>query len=816
MSVASSRSLRHDEAVARAALLEVTSYDVELDLVADEATFGSVTTLTFESAGGPTFVDLKPSSVASIRLNDAAVDVDTLDGGRLPITTAAGTNVLVVDARMPYRNDGEGLHRHVDPADGRRYVYGMSFMDAAPTVYACFDQPDLKAVHTWTVHTPRDWVVVGNAPGEQTEPGTWRIGPTQPLATYFTTVVAGPYHLVRDEHDGIPLGFSCRQSLAPHLDKDLGELVTVTKQSLDALHGIFGIRYPFGDYHQAFVPEFNAGAMENPGCITIRDPFLFESRVSRSRYVYRAALLAHEMAHQWFGNLITPRWWDDLWLNESFAEYLGWRVTAEATEYTDAWNDVAWSRRTWGLTADQRPTTHPVAGNGAPDAVSALQDFDGISYARGSSVLKQLCTTLGDEAFFGGAVDLMTRNRFGNTDLTELVTAWEARSGADLTDFVTQWLRIAGPDTFTLDRAAGTLRREPPAEHPADRSHTFDLLVLDGGTTTRHPVRVTAPVTDVPADLRGAVVIDPDHASWGLYVPDAVTMTSLVAELPRVADTALVAAVWNNVKSGFSVAAVDPDQVIDLAVAAFPVQDGEDTERRTMAWLLGRVLPVASPGAHARLHDAAFAALEVAAPGSEEQLAALRAAVRTATDEARLRGWLEAVPDGVQRDADLRWRVLVRLAALGAADVAELDAALADDDSAAARVAHTQALAARPTPEAKAFAWERFTGAVDVPNYELEAAAAGMWQGGQPELTAPYVQRYADDLPATAQVRSGWVLAQAAEQFFPATHVEPETATAVRALLDRDVLEPAVRRQVRDRLDDLERGLAVRAAFPKP
>ncbi len=816
MSVASSQSLRHDEAIARASLLQVTSYDVVLDLVADEATFGSVTTVTFESGGGPTFVDLKPATVLSIRLNDADLDADGLDRGRLPLPTTAGTNVLVVDARMPYRNDGEGLHRHVDPADGRRYVYGMSFMDAAPTVFACFDQPDLKAPYTVTVHAPRDWVVMGNAPAGQVEPGLWRIGPTRPLSTYFTTVVAGPYHVVRDEHDGIPLGFSCRQSLAPHLDKDLDELVTVTRQSLDALHGVFGIRYPFGDYHQAFVPEFNAGAMENPGCVTIRDPFLFESRVSRSRYVYRASLMAHEMAHQWFGNILTPRWWDDLWLNESFAEYLGWRVTAEATDYTDAWDEVAWARRTWGLSADQRPTTHPVAGNGAPDAVSALQNFDGISYARGSAVLKQLCATLGDEAFFGGAVDLMTTHRFGNAALADLVDAWQARSGTDLTDFVRQWLRIAGPDTFTLDRAAGTLRREAPADHPADRSHTFDIGVLSGGTLTRHPVRVTGPVTDVPAGLEGAVVLDPDHDSWGLYVPDAATMRALVTELPRVEDTAVVAAAWNNVKSGYSVAAVDPDVVVDLAVAAFPVQDGEDTARHTVPWLLGRVLPAAAPGSLERLHAAAVAALDGAAPGSEEQLAALRASIRTADDESLLRGWLEALPDGVDRDLDLRWRALVRLASLGFADVAELDAALADDDSTVARVAHTQALAARPTAAAKEFAWERFTGAVDVPNYELEAAAAGMWQGGQHDLTEPYVERYVTDLPGTAQVRSGWVLALAAEQFFPSTHVEQGTLDAVRGLLARDVLEPAVRRRVLDRADDLERTLAVRAAFPAP
>ncbi len=361
-------SLRKSEAESRRALLEVTSYDVRLDLASDPETFGSITEIRFESLGGPTFVDLKPVRVVDLRFNDAPLDPDLLDRGRLPLETVAGTNVLRVEAVMPFRNDGEGLHRSVDPADGRHYIYGMSFMDAAPSVFACFDQPDLKAPYTFHVIAPEDWTVIGNAPGEQTEPGVWEFAPTQPLSTYFVTIVAGPYHVIRDEHDGIPLGLSARASLAAELDRDADELFTMTRQCFDEFHRHFGIRYPFGDYHQAFVPEFNAGAMENPGCVTFRDPYLFPSRVTRGAKVLRATTVAHEMAHQWFGNIVTPAWWDDLWLNESFAEYMGNRVTAEATEYDDAYVHLSYQRRQWGLTADQRPSTHPVAGNGADDA----------------------------------------------------------------------------------------------------------------------------------------------------------------------------------------------------------------------------------------------------------------------------------------------------------------------------------------------------------------------------------------------------------------------------------------------------------------
>ncbi|MGY2703588.1 aminopeptidase N [Nocardioides sp. HB32] len=810
------QSLQHTEAIARFELLTVDGYDVVLDLAGDESTFGSVTTLRFQSAGGPTFVDLKPVRVNEIRLNGQRLDPDLLERGRLPLETTAGANELVVDAVMPFRNDGEGLHRSTDPADGRQYVYGMSFMDAAPTVFACFDQPDLKAPYTFHVTAPADWVVIGNAPGSNPEPGVWEFEQTHPLSTYFVTLVAGPYHVLRDEHDGIPLGLSARASLAEDLDADADELFTMTKQCFDEFHRLFGIRYPFGDYHQAFVPEFNAGAMENPGCVTFRDPLVFSSRVTRGMRISRATTVAHEMAHQWFGNIVTPKWWDDLWLNESFAEYMGVRVTADVTEYADAWTDHAYDRRLWGLTADQGPSTHPVAGNGAFDASAALQDFDGISYAKGSSILKQLNAALGDEVFLGGVVDHLTRHRFGNATMHDLLSSWESAGAGDLSSFTTNWLRTAGADTLTFDREAGLVRRTPPQGRPADRAHTFRAAVAVDGVWEDRPVALDSPETAFPVPPGAAVLLDPYDESWDVAKPDAETVTALKTLLPGVTDDLLRAGVWNNLRGALHDAEVDPADVLDIVEASLPVEDTEDSSRRTLTWVFNKVVPVAGPDALARVHGAALAKLASLEPGSERQLAAFRAAISSSESPEELRAWLAATPAGVDLDLDLRWRLLVRLATLGATDREELQAALDDQPTGRSRVEHTRALASLPDAEAKAWAWDRFTGKVDVPNYELEAAGAGMWRGGQEQLTAAYVDRYFVDLPATVGVRSGWVLADATDFFFPRTSVTEETRDRTLAMSREESLDLSVRRRLADQADRLTRTLAVMTRYPHP
>jgi aminopeptidase N len=812
-------SLQRTEALARRDLLDVTSYDVALDLASDAATFGSVTTVRFRSRAGATFLDLKPVSLATLRLDGRPLDVDLLERGRFPLELGEGEHELVAQATMPFRNDGEGLHRSVDPADGKQYVYGMCFMDAAPTIFACFDQPDLKAPYTFHVRAPEDWVVIGNAPGEQVEKAVWEFEQSQPLSTYFVTVVAGPYHVIHDEHDGIPLGLSARASIAADLDKDADELFTLTRQSFDELHRLFGIRYPFGDYHQAFVPEFNAGAMENPGCVTFRDPLVFTSRVTRGIRIARASTLAHEMAHQWFGNIVTPAWWDDLWLNESFAEYMGNRVTADVTEYADMWVDDSYARRQWGLVADQRPSTHPVAGTGAVDASAALQDFDGISYAKGCAILRQLNATVGDEVFFTGVIDHFERHRFGNATMHDLFQSWERAGAGDLSSFTDNWLRTAGPDRIELDRAAGVVRRTPPADHPADRPHTIRAAAAaDDGSWTDHVLEIEEPETPFDAGDR-PVLLDPYQDTWALLIPDKLTMDALERLLPRITDPLLRAGVWSNVRSALHNAAVDPVDVLELAVASLPVEDTEDSRRRTMAWVYGWVVPLQPDpeAALAKLHVAARAKVESAAPTSEEQLAAFRAAIATASHPGPLGEWLDGsgLPDGVPLDVDLRWRMLTRLAALGAVDLAELDGQLAAEPTAAARVQHAMAHSSLPTGEAKTWAWSCFTGETNLPNYELEAVGVGFWRAGQEELTEPYVERFFADLPETVRVRSGWVLADAAEHFFPRTSMTRQTLARCEALIADGDLDLSIRRRLVDEADTLERKLAALAAFPR-
>ena len=820
MTTSPTQSLQHSEAQARRALLDVESYDVRLDLAADEATFSSVTTLRFCSRGGPTFVDLKPVSVRSITLNGRVVDPDLLDRGRLPIETVTGTNELVVDAVMPFRNDGEGLHRSVDPADGRHYVYGMSFMDAAPTIFACFDQPDLKAPYTFHVVAPRDWVVIGNAPAEQVEPGVWELARTQPLSTYFVTLVAGPYHVITDEHDGIPLGLSARASIAADLDKDADELLTMTRQCFDEFHRLFGIRYPFGGYHQAFVPEFNAGAMENPGCVTFRDPLIFSSRVTRGVRIQRATTVAHEMAHQWFGNITTPAWWDDLWLNESFAEYMGNRVTADVTEYGDAWTHNAYARRQWGLTADQRPSTHPVAGNGAVDATAALQDFDGISYSKGSSILKQLNARLGDDVFFRGAVDHFQTHRFGNATMHDLFASWERAGAGDLSDFTSSWLRTAGPDALVLDRAAGVVRRTPPAEHPADRTHALRVATAVPGEAWKvEPLTVAGDATAFAVDEGAAVVLDPFEDTWALVQPDPATVQLLKEAFPHTDDALLRSGIWNNVRSAFHNAALDPADVLDLVEAGMPIEDSDDAVSYTMPWAVSKVAGLSDDpaAALARIHTVMLAKAQASEPGSTLQLAAFQSAVASAGDPAVLRRWLGGdVPQGIDVDLDVRWAVLVALAALGDATRPELDAALDAEPTAKSRVEHARAVASLPDAGAKAWAWQRFTGEADVSNYELESAGLGMWRRGQEHLTEPYAERYLDALAGLESVHAGWVLGTAVRAFFPLTALSDDVAARAHALVDGGTLDLTVRRNLVDMTDELERRIAVRKAFGSP
>ena len=481
-------SLRRAEAEARAAQLIITKMIIDLDLTDPSgADFSSVTTIEFDSSGPETFVDFRGTDLLSVRLNGAELGHDGWQDGRIELNGLEPSNTLVVRGRMAYSSSGEGLHRHIDPTDGKIYLYAMSFLDAAPTWFACFDQPDLKSGYELRVAAPPDWTVIGNGPSTMIESGRWLITQSKPLASYFVTLVAGPYVSVLDDHEGIPLGFHARASLDVQLEEATDDLIMITKQALDYYQRVFGMRYPFDEYHQAFVPDFNAGAMENPGCVTLRDQLLFRGRATHAERTKRAGVIAHEMAHMWFGDLVTMRWWDDLWLNESFAEYLAQRCCSEATAYP-AWTEFGVVRKDWGSIADQSSSTHPVASNGARDAESALQDFDGISYAKGAAVLKQLDRYLGERVFLAGLRSHFSDFAYGNATFAELIAHWTASVGesddrhhpVDLEAWAQSWLRTAGMDTLdVLDSPPQIVINRLPSPDGATRPHRIVVGSVD-------------------------------------------------------------------------------------------------------------------------------------------------------------------------------------------------------------------------------------------------------------------------------------------------------------------------------------------------
>ncbi|WFF00960.1 aminopeptidase N [Micromonospora sp. WMMD964] len=830
-------SLTRVEATARGAAITVESYQVDLDLTGGGELFRSRVEIRFRATPGTaTFAEVKPTTLLGVRLNDSDLDPGLLADNRLPLDDLDAENTLVVEAEMAYSNAGEGMHRFVDPADGETYLYAMSFLDNAQRIFAAFDQPDLKAPFTLSVTAPPEWTVAGNAEVvANPAPGRWEFAPSAPLATYFFSLVAGPWHVRRAEHDGVPLGLYCRRSQAEHLDADADEIFTVTRQCLDRFHQLFTERYPFGKYDQAFVPEFNAGAMENPGIVTFRDDYIFRSAVTDTQREQRATTIAHEMAHMWFGDLVTMRWWDDLWLNESFAEYLGTRVTAEATRFDQAWTTFAMRRKAWGYAADQRPSTHPVAPEEVADADEGLLNFDGISYAKGASVLRQLVAWLGDEAFLAGLNAHFAVHRFGNATLDDLLTGLSASSGRDLSGWADLWLRQ--PQVNTLRAEVGVdadgrytevaVVQSAPDSHPVLRPHRIGVGRYSAdGTVQRDEVAIDPAVDGdrtVLGQLEGSpaarlLLLNDGDLTFAKVRLDPASAEAVPLVLPDLTDPLARAVLWGEALD----AATDGERpvtgLVDLIVAALPTETeviiAEDVLTLSRS-LVDRYLdPLTRSAALARVAEACRRLLDGAPAGESLQLAAARGWIAATTDADLLVGWLAGrdVPAGLKVDAELRWAVLRRLVVLGAAGEAEIAIEAAADVSSAGAERAARCRAALPDPGAKQAAWEIIVRDTDLSNRLLEATAEGFWQPEQAELTAAYVDRYFAEMPAAARRRTPWTADRVAALAFPRYAVAQPTREAAAALLARDDLTPGLRRVVTDADDDLRRALVARTA----
>lgn len=848
-------NLSRDEAQERAALLSVDGYEVSLDLrsavgdaEAGPRTFRSVTTIRFRCAepGATSFADLVAPSVTAVSLNGRDLDPgEVFDGVRVRLEDLAEENELVVDAQCAYSRTGEGMHRFVDPEDGEIYLYTQYEPADARRVFANFEQPDLKAPFRFEVRAPEDWVVWSNGVGELGD-GVWRFAETKPISTYITAIAAGPYHYVTDHYsrtfdDGttleIPLGAMCRKGLAPHFDAD--DVFLVTKQGLDFFHEHFDYPYPFGKYDQAFVPEYNLGAMENPGLVTFREEFIFRGKVTQASYEGRANVILHEMAHMWFGDLVTMEWWDDLWLKESFADFMGAFGLVGATRFEDGWITFANRRKAWAYRADQLPSTHPITAD-IRDLQDAKLNFDGITYAKGASVLKQLVAYVGQDAFLEGARRYFKRNAYGNTRLGDLLSALEETSGRDLATWSRAWLQTAGVNSLTpqvILSAEGrvaelSVLQEAAESHPELRPHRVAVGLYrreglrQGGAGAlvryaRAEIDVDGPRTVVEelagADAPELVLVNDDDLTYCKIRFDENSLATLRDRLGDLTDPLARALCWSALWNLTRDALMPARDFIGLVLRFAGRESDIGVLQMLHAWADSALTHYAAPewrptGARL-LAQGALKELRLAEPGSQHQLTWARFLAAVASERADLQlleGLLDGTAkiDGLDVDQELRWAFLEPLAAHGIADESTLAAELARDDTASGKRHQVRCLAARPSAAVKAQAWAQVVESDALSNALVEATIAGFAQPSQRELLAPYAEKYFAAVERVWAERSIQIGMDVVKGLFPSLRDSQETLDATDAwLAAHEDAAPALRRLVLEARDDLARTL---------
>ncbi|MBA8796094.1 aminopeptidase N [Friedmanniella endophytica] len=867
-------NLTRAEATERSALLRdpehPVDYRISLDLTgADgagrplpqpETTFASTTAVTFRSRdAGETHLDLIAERVVEASLDGEPLDPASYDGARLPFRVTPGEHRLVVRAVCRYSRSGQGLHRFVDPADDRLYLYTQFEVSDARRVFGTFEQPDLKGRYTLDVRAPADWTVIGNTVPEQqpADPdpqgaptALWRFPTSAVFSTYLVGLVAGHYAVVTDEHTTaagrLPMSVLCRRSVLDDLDAD--RVFAITKAGFDVFEEAFGFAYPFGKYDQAFVPEYNMGAMENVGCVTLRDDLVFRSRTTRASYESRDNTILHELAHMWFGDLVTMTWWDDLWLKESFAEWASHHAQSQIDATTTsadgrpgdglhAWATFANGRKTWAYRQDQLPSTHPIAAD-MVDLEAVESNFDGITYAKGASVLRQLVAYVGRDEFLAGARAYFARHAYGNTRLDDLLAVLTEASGRDLSGWSGQWLETSGVNTlrpvFETDDAGVITRFAVEQDGAVLRDHRVAVglyrRTADGrlSRAERVEIDVTGARTEVP-DLVGLarpelLLVNDDDLTYAKVRLDAVSTTTLTTDLHRLDSSLARAVCWGAAWDMCRDAELPATDYVRIVLAGVGVEDDLTAVRAVLAQAqtaIDSYTPVADRPGLAEEWEAGLAGLLAAAePGSDHQLALARAYASAVTGDsgaAVLSGWLagDGVPGGLVVDTDLRWWVLIRLARLGAATSAQIDEEQFRDATVTGAELAAAARAALPDAGAKAAAWRAAVTDNAISNAQQRMVCAAFWQPGQDEVLAPYRDRYRDLALDISRGSNGWAAKGTALQenalggLFPRLADDPSAVEDLAAWAERVELTPKVRRRIVEGLDDARR--AVRA-----
>ncbi|HEX2894561.1 MAG TPA: aminopeptidase N [Marmoricola sp.] len=843
-------NLTREEAQTRARLLDVDSYTIELDVTTSDKMFASTTTIEFRASevGASTFADLVGATVHEITLNGVSLDPATAYAdSRIQLHDLQADNVLVVRADCTYSHSGEGLHRFVDPVDDRVYLYSQFEVPDARRVYTTFEQPDLKSVFTFKVTAPEHWKVVSNAPTPTPEPvgdgmARWVFPPTKKMSTYVTAVVAGEYHEVHDVYEGkfgtIPLGHYCRQSLVEFLDRD--ELVKLTRQGFGFFEEAFDYPYPFEKYDQLYVPEYNMGAMENAGCVTLRDEYLPRSRQPGSFYEFRTSVILHEMAHMWFGDLVTMKWWDDLWLNESFAEWACYHAAVEATAFTESWTGFTNARKQTGYRQDQMPSTHPIAADNY-DLQAVEVNFDMITYAKGAAVLKQLVAWVGLEPFLAGLRQYFKDFEFANSEFTDLLLALEKASGRELQGWAQEWLQTAGVNTLTPEfevdaegrfTSFAVLQSAAP-EWPTLRRHRIGIGLYEEFAdedmrahlmrASAFEIDVTGERTEVP-ELVGVrqpellLLNDADLAYTKIRL-DERSLKTAVSDLARIEDSLARALVWG--------AAWDMTRDAEMSATEFVHLVLANVGQETDAWGVSRIPVYAAQAVNSMSAPANRAALQhtwerglrslldEAEPGSDQQLTFIRSYAAAAHSEeavADLEGVLDGTLtiEGLAVDQDLRWVLIGGLARLGRAG-GRIEAELERDNTISGKEHAAAARASQPFAEAKAEAWEAGFVRADTPNETQRSIVLAFQAHGQDDVLAPYVERYLE-AAETVWEHLGTHKASVALNFgFPRPLASPELLDRLDAWLEQTTANPAAVRFVQEGRADVVRFLAAQA-----
>jgi len=840
-------NLTRSEAATRSALIQAQHYLVEIDLTQNSKTFPTKTTVNFScnEPGAESFIDAITASVESIELNGTALDPASYsDRTRITLPNLQSENTLVVSATGVFSNSGEGLHRFVDPVDQAEYFYTQFEVPDSRRMFAVFEQPDIKATFEFHVTGKSGWQVISNSPTpEPTELGDglakWEFEPTPRISSYITALIAGPYSVWRDQLSSsngevIPLGVFCRESLASYMDADY--IFEKTKAGFEYFEGLFDFPYPFKKYDQLWVPDFNAGAMENAGAVTFTESYVFRSAVTDAIKERRVVTILHELAHMWFGDLVTMKWWNDLWLNESFAEYASTLATAEATEWTEAWTTFASLEKSWAYRQDQMPSTHPIVAE-INDLEDVQVNFDGITYAKGASVLKQLVAWVGQDAFMRGVANYFKAHKWQNTELKDLLVELERESGRDLKQWSKLWLETAGVNTlrpkFEVDAEGNfscfAITQTAVAEHPYLRPHRLGIGLFDLKDGRLEKIRSLevdvagdrTEITELAGQRKPDLVLinDQDLAYAKIRLDDDswnVALENLSGISDSLARTMIWSAAWDTARD----AEARPQDFIQLVLDHV----GNETESTTLTTLLRQLVTASTlflgPENRAKVTEAIAAGLiklsESAAAGSDSQLQFVKFVPQFAQAEPHL-NWLsslisgEKVLAGLKIDADLRWELLIGLASGNRLTETEIEAELEQDNTANGKKSAAACLAAISTAEAKQKAWIELTEKQDYSNTLISSASMAFGRTVDLELLTPYIAKYMEMAPRIWEERSYQIASYLLTNLYPVQLASSELADATKVLIDSKFAStrPAFRRILIENLAGLERGLRV-------